>query len=192
METELLQISNEAFILSFIDFTNADFFTQQSTEWLVNINISSTVRFICYNKHFHRKRGVNLIFLRQHLHCNEVNENENGFFGKCQMMTKHCFPLLSSLLIVATTVKKICSSERDILYCKKSARKSFFDGKKLLYHKIQSKLFSATPHSTTLSLSLLAPNVYPSFFSSEFIFMECSDFVFVFHSTTPYNNLANY
>lgn len=80
METELLQISNEAFILSFVDFTNADSFTQQSTEWLVNINISSTVRFICYNKHFHRKRGVNLIFLRQHLHCNEVNENENGFF----------------------------------------------------------------------------------------------------------------
>lgn len=114
------------------------------------------------------------------------------FFWEMSTDDKALFSLLSSLLIVATTVKKICSSERDILYCKKSARKSFFDGKKLLYHKIQSKLFSATPHSTTLSLSLLAPNVYPSFFSSEFIFMECSDFVFVFHSTTPYNNLANY
>lgn len=26
----------------------------------------------------------------------------------------------------------------------------------------------------------------------EFISMECSDFVFVFHSMTPHNNLANY
>ena len=143
--------SDEAFILTipWRNLTIADFvFHQflQSSEWLWILifhqqsDLFVTYKFIIKRMWAEEEEKFNILTTISPLQWGQQK------YMKCQMMTKHCFSLLSSLLIVAMTVKRFV------------ARKEIFIAKNLLAKASwMKKIITSQNSEQTLSYHPLPP-----------------------------------